>query len=160
MQIIRPAKPEDIPAILEIFDTARAFMRLNGNFMQWTGVYPGESDVVADIRLGEEYVIEDDGVVCAAFTMMSRTEPTYEKIDGKWLQDGPYGTIHRIASSGRCRGTVQKAVEYALGFHSVLRCDTHEVNLPMRNALTRAGFVHCGTVYMADGTPRMAFERL
>ncbi len=160
MQKIRHATVQDIPVILEIFDAARAFMRQNGNFEQWTGNYPAESDIVSDIELGEEYVIEDDGVVCAAFTMMSRPEPTYEIIEGKWLQNGPYGTIHRVASSGKCRGCMQMAVEYALQFHSVLRCDTHQVNLPMRNALTRAGFVYCGTVYMLDGSPRMAFERV
>ncbi len=160
MQKIRPATMQDVPAILEIFDLARGFMRQNGNYKQWTGVYPSEIDVVRDIELGEEYVIEEDGVVCAAFTMMSRPEPTYKVIDGQWLQNGPYGTIHRVASSGKCKGCVQKAVEFALQFYSVLRCDTHEVNLPMRNALVRAGFVHCGTVYMLDGTPRMAFERI
>ena len=158
--MIRPATTADIPAILEIFDIARAFMRQNGNFVQWTGAYPGEPEVVADIALGEEYVIEENGEVVAAFTLMSRPEPTYAVIDnGRWLQDGPYGTIHRVASSGKCRGTVQQAVEFALQFHSVLRCDTHADNLPMQRALTNAGFVHCGTVYMADGTPRMGFER-
>ncbi len=157
---IRPATIQDLPAILEIFDAARAFMRQNGNFVQWMGNYPDENDVVNDIKLGEEYVIQDDGVVCAVFTMMSRPEPTYKVIEGEWLQDGPYGTIHRVASSGKCSGCVQAAIEYALQFHSVLRCDTHQVNLPMRNALTKAGFVHCGTVFMLDGTPRMAFERI
>lgn len=158
--MIRPATPADVPAILKIFDIARVFMRQNGNFVQWMGAYPGEPEVVQDIRLGEEYVIEEDGEVVAAFTLMSRPEPTYAVItDGDWLQDGDYGTIHRIASSGKCRGVVQKAVDYALQFHTVLRCDTHADNHPMQRALLNAGFAHCGTVYMADGTPRMGFER-
>ncbi len=159
--MIRPATEQDIPAILEIFDIARAFMRQNGNFAQWMGAYPGEIEVRTDIELGEEFVIEEAGEVVAAFTLMSRPEPTYAVItDGDWLQDGPYGTIHRIASSGKCRGTVQQAVEYALQFHGILRCDTHADNLPMQRALTNAGFTYCGTVYMNDGTPRMGFERI
>ena len=158
--MIRPATMADVPAILKIFDIARGFMRQNGNFVQWTGAYPGESELIADIQLGEEYVIEENGKVCAAFTLMSRPEPTYAVItDGAWLQNGPYGTIHRVASNGKCRGVVQQAVEFARQYHKVLRCDTHADNLPMQRALTNAGFVHCGTIYMADNTPRMAFER-
>lgn len=159
--MIRPATQQDIPAILEIFDIARSFMRQNGNFAQWTGSYPGKTEVCADIELGEEFVIEENGKVCAVFTLMGRPEPTYSVIEkGEWLQSGPYGTIHRIASSGEYRGTVQKAVEYALQLYPVLRCDTHADNLPMQHALINAGFVHCGTVYMADGTERMGFERI
>ena len=157
--MIRPATTADIPAILEIFDIARGIMRKNGNFSQWMGAYPGEPEVVADIALGEEFVIEEDGIVCAAFTLMSRPEPTYAVIDnGAWRQNGPYGTIHRVASNGKCRGVVRQAVEFALQYHKVLRCDTHADNLPMQGALTGAGFVDCGTVYMNDGTPRMGFE--
>lgn len=157
--MIRPATAADIPAILEIFDIARSFMRQNGNFSQWTGAYPGEPDVVADIAMGEAFVIEEDGAFCAAFTLLSRTEPTYAVIeDGAWLQNGPYGTIHRVASNGKCRGVVRKAVDFALQYHKVLRCDTHADNLPMQRALTNAGFVYCGTVFMADNTPRRAYE--
>ena len=157
--MIRLATLQDVPAILEIFDIARGFMRQNGNFAQWMGAYPGEPDVLADIALGEEYVVEEDGEVCAAFTLMSRPEPTYAIIaDGNWLQNGPYGTIHRVASNGKCRGVVHQAVEFALQYHKVLRCDTHGDNLPMQRALTNAGFVYCGTVFMADNTPRRAYE--
>jgi len=159
--MIRKSTAADIPAILEIFDIARAYMRRNGNTIQWIGAYPGESDVLEDIRRGEGYVVEENGVICGVFTLLAREEPTYAVIDnGKWLTNGEYGTLHRVASNGKMRGIVAKAVEFALKQHKVLRCDTHEVNLPMQTALKKAGFVHCGTVYMADGSPRFAFERI
>ncbi|MBR5783110.1 MAG: N-acetyltransferase [Clostridia bacterium] len=158
--MIRLTTHADIPVVLAIFDIARAFMRKNGNFAQWTGEYPGEADVLEDIRRGEGYVIEEDGEVCAVFTLLSRPEPTYAEIfDGNWLTDGSYGTLHRVASNGKLRGVVSQAVDFALQRHSVLRCDTHAVNKPMQIALENAGFVHCGTVHMADGSPRLAFER-
>ena len=40
--MIRAAKTEDMPRLLEIYAAARVFMRSYGNDVQWTGVYPGE----------------------------------------------------------------------------------------------------------------------
>ena len=41
-----------------------------------------------------------------------------------------------------------------------LRADTHADNLTMQRCLEREGFVRCGTIYVEDGTPRVAFERI
>ena len=159
--MIRKTTQQDIPAILEIFDIARGYMRQNGNMVQWTGAYPGREDVLEDIRRGEGYVVEEQGEICGVFTLLSRPEPTYAVItDGKWLTKGEYGTLHRVASNGKMRGIVSKAVAFALQYHKVLRCDTHADNQPMQRALKNAGFVHCGTIFMADGSPRMGFERV
>ena len=38
---IRPAQPGDLPALLEIFAHARAFMAQTGNPTQWPATYPG-----------------------------------------------------------------------------------------------------------------------
>ena len=38
---IRPAQPGDLPALLEIFAHARAFMAQTGNPTQWPAAYPG-----------------------------------------------------------------------------------------------------------------------
>ncbi|MBQ6947794.1 MAG: N-acetyltransferase [Clostridia bacterium] len=156
--MIRPATFEDIPAILRIFDIARSFMRENGNPTQWIG-YPAEEHVRADIAKGACYVLDDQGVH-AVFSLFSDPDPTYKYIeDGAWPNEAPYGTIHRIASDGTRRGVVRQAVDFALQFHSVLRCDTHKDNLPMQRALIGAGFVRCGIIYLENGDPREAFWR-
>ena len=41
-----------------------------------------------------------------------------------------------------------------------LRADTHAANLTMRHCMERAGFVYCGVIYVADGTPRVAYEKV
>ena len=41
-----------------------------------------------------------------------------------------------------------------------LRVDTHADNAPMLHLLPALGFVRCGIIHVADGTPRIAFERL
>lgn len=39
-------------------------------------------------------------------------EPTYQVIDnGSWSYDIPYGTIHRVASSGKAKGKAETDVE-------------------------------------------------
>ena len=157
--MIRPAEVRDIPTILTIFDTARAYMRQTGNLTQWADGYPNEEIIRADIGAGECYVMEEDGVH-AVFTLLSAPDPTYAYIeDGAWPHNEPYGTLHRVASDGVIRGVVGKAVAFALERHNVLRCDTHKDNLPMQRALQGAGFTRCGIIYLEDGDPREAFQR-
>ena len=38
--------------------------------------------------------------------------------------------------------------------------DTHADNAPMRHLLEKSGFSHRGTIYVEDGTPRLAFDLL
>ena len=49
---IRHAKPEDMPRLLELYDRARHFMHTSGNPNQWTGGYPNEQVLEADMRAG------------------------------------------------------------------------------------------------------------
>lgn len=39
-----------------------------------------------------------------------------------------------------------------------LRCDTHQDNAPMRHALESFGFRECGTITVANGTQRIAYD--
>lgn len=49
---IRKANTADIDSILSVYDSARRFMRANGNFSQWAGGYPAREDVLGDIMSG------------------------------------------------------------------------------------------------------------
>ena len=40
---IRPARPRDLPALLELFEAAKAFMARTGNPNQWAPAIPGRS---------------------------------------------------------------------------------------------------------------------
>ena len=157
--MIQIAKMEDLPRILEIYAAARVFMRTHGNDVQWTGVYPGEEILRQDISLKQLYVIVREGRIVGCFMMADGPDPTYLHIyDGQWGSDGAYGVIHRIASDGTEKGILAEAADYAKSLYSCVRIDTHEKNLPMQSALSKQGFTHRGTIYIADGTPRMAFE--
>ena len=154
---IRKAEKKDAIEADRIFQSARLFMRKQGNMTQWNGVYPSAADVYQDVEKGQGYVICEDGKVFAYFAFVLGEEPTYSYIEGEWIDDSPYGTIHRIAKEGAHKDVMKQVVDFCQSICPHVRIDTHESNQAMRGALTRLGFTYCGTIYIADGSPRMAF---
>ena len=156
---IRNATLADMEQLLPLFANARRFMADNGNAGQWWGGYPTAAMLEEDIALGRSYVCEEDGHIYASFVLMDGDEPTYQVIEGAWKNDLPYGTLHRIASSGEKRGMMDRIVAYAYDRFGNLRGDTHENNLPMQKAFERNGFERCGIIHVADGSPRIAYQK-
>lgn len=157
---IRKSTVKDLDRIMEIYDIARDFMRASGNPTQWGDGYPVRALIEEDIARGEGYVITDGEEIHGVFMFMQREEPTYAKIEGAWLNDLPYGTIHRVATDGKCRGLFDVCVAYCETITKNLRVDTHHDNLPMQRAIERNGFTKCGIIYMLhDGTPRIAYQK-
>ena len=159
--MIRHAAESDLPRILEIYDIARQFMRQSGNMTQWINGYPSEPLLRQDIMNGNLYVMEDEGGVYGAFAFILGDDPTYAEIEGAWQDTAtPYGTIHRIGSDGTHRGVLHECVNWAARRISHLRVDTHADNHVMQRCILREGFSRCGVIYVADGSARVAFERI
>lgn len=156
--MIRKAEYTDIRRALDIYDSARRFMRSRGNAVQWVNGYPSEELLRADVAAGQLYVMEDTGGVYAVFAFLLGDDPTYAYIEGAWRDDSAYGTLHRLGSDGTHHGVFAESAAWAAGRCPHLRADTHADNLTMQRCLEREGFVHCGTIYVEDGTPRVAFE--
>lgn len=160
-RIVRKTLPEDIPAILEIYENARKRMRAEGNDGQWL-TQPNERTLARDMEKDASYVITENGSVVGTFYLSGEEEPTYRVIEGEWIGNGPYYVIHRIAGDGIRHGILRTVVEYALDFTSDIRIDTHELNISMQSALRGLGFTRCGTVYVrdehGDHSPRIGFE--
>ncbi|MBQ9004415.1 MAG: GNAT family N-acetyltransferase [Eggerthellaceae bacterium] len=158
--IIRVAETADLDDIMRIYDKARETMRASGNRSQWINGYPAREMVEGDIARRESYVVEgDDGVPHAVFMFAVEEDPTYARIeDGAWLDDEPYGVIHRIGSDGELRGVVPAALAYCTAVIGNIRIDTHADNTIMRHVLEKCGFAHCGTIYCHDGSPRVAYQ--
>ncbi|MBR3224048.1 MAG: GNAT family N-acetyltransferase [Atopobiaceae bacterium] len=154
---IRHANKQDIPRILRIYAAARDFMHRSGNPTQWPDDYPGHADVAADMRHSSLYVCEMNEEVLAVFFFAMGPDPTYAHIDGSWLNDEPYGVVHRIAAQ-QGSGAGRTCIEWACAQVPNLRIDTHEHNAPMRHVLNKLGFAECGTIICEDGTPRVAYH--
>ena len=156
---VRHSEPADLGDILKIYEGARSFMRESGNPNQWGSDYPPDDMIRDDIAKENSLVIVAGSEICGVFCCFEGEDPTYAYIEnGSWKSSEPYVTIHRIAAKRGKRGILKTACDYARTISGHLRADTHEMNAPMRKALTRYGFLHCGTIYVRDGRPRLAFE--
>ena len=135
---IRPAQPGDLPALLEIFAHARAFMAQTGNPTQWPATYPGAELMQQQIARGVCYVLEGNARPEATFCYIPGPEPTYAEIyDGDWPDDAPYATIHRMASAGRVHGAAAICFAWCAARGLPLRADTHADNKVMQHLLEK-----------------------
>ncbi len=180
---IRKANLQDFPEIRKIYAAARQFMREHNNPNQWGTTSPREELLLRDLREGHLYVVlcgkaeadpsalhrsmqneTPDGEQASpvgVFALFSEPDPTYAYIeDGSWLIDTPYATIHSIASDGTAHGVLQAAVDFAEPLFRHIRIDTHADNYVMQGALEKRGFSRRGIIYLADGNPRIAYERV
>ena len=164
--VIGPATEADIPAVLPVFEAAKAIMRADGNYDQWGAPgFPGDALLLRDIARGGGYVISSEaegGVeksIVAYFALLPSPEPTYSHIDGAWLTDEPYGVIHRIASYPEVHGIFSAIIDFAAARYPHLRIDTHRDNRIMQHLIDAAGFTYCGIIWLEDGTERLAYER-
>lgn len=156
---IRKTTAEDIPELKRIFDRARKYMEETGNPTQWSNNRPEMSLIYNDMDKGESYVVTDDDRTVATFACVEGIEPTYIEIDGKWLNDDPYVTIHRIASDGSVSGIFDHVIAYVSSFGKDIRIDTHRNNKTMLHLIEKNGFVRCGIIIVDDGTERIAFQK-
>ena len=72
---IRKSSPADLPRIHGIYAAARQFMRDHGNFSQWDGEDAPEHLLPGDIEAGNLYVLEENGVIHAAFAFIIGADP-------------------------------------------------------------------------------------
>ena len=135
-------------------------MEEHGNPNQWGKTNPPRCLLEEDIRKNNLYTIRLGENICGVFAFILGEDPTYHVIhDGAWRDCRPYGTIHRIAGNGS-GGLLHACVSYCSSLIDYLRIDTHEDNIVMQGAIRKEGFQRCGTIYIADGTPRIAYDRI
>ena len=158
--MIRKAVMDDLPNILKVYEYAREFMRDTKNPAQWGNSYPPKDLLTDDIRNGQLYVMENNGIH-AVFALIFGEDPTYRKIyNGQWISDTLYATIHRIAGDGSVRGVLKTAVDFAESKINHLRIDTHKDNQILQHLILKNGFSRCGIIYLEDGSPRIAYEKI
>ena len=154
---IQIASPDDLEFIEGAYAHARAFMQANRNATQWPEGYPGRIDAEEDITHGHCFLVTDAAGPLAVFSFGPGPDETYASIDGAWHSDADYHVIHRVAAV-RGHGVARAIFTFAAERADYLRCDTHEDNAPMRRALSSFGFRECGTITVANGTQRVAYD--
>lgn len=160
--MIRKATISDLDALMPVYAAARAYMAASGNPTQWGTTTPRRELLESDIKKGQLYVMEDtDRQIYGGFVLQWGEDPFYTvPVSGTWRSDAPYATIHRIASDGTRHGVFGECLAYCGEQSAYLRIDTHADNKTMQHLVKKHGFTYSATVRMADGTLRLAYERL
>ena len=157
---IRKTTAHDADAIMEIFASAKRYMKENGNAAQWDESYPNRDTLNNDIASGNSYVFVDGGKIVGTFAFILGKDETYRVIEnGAWRLDVPYGAVHRLASNGSARGLSKACFDFCTAQIGYLRADTHADNRPMQRLLEAYGFRRCGVIHGAfDGGERIAYD--
>lgn len=165
----RIAEKKDLNEILRLIANARAYIASQG-IDQWQDGYPEPEVLEGDMESRIGIVFLEDGKICSYMALMDIPEPVYDELEGQWLQDAAYATVHRMAIDDGYRGKgvstamLKYAEDYARenGLRS-LRLDTHRGNKAMRGLLEKSGYTYCGEVKydVTAGDPiRVAYEKL
>lgn len=164
--ILRNARKIDIDMIMKIINEGKDKLKRN-NIDQWQNGYPNKEVILNDIENNESYVLEHNGNIIGTTALSFNGEKTYDKIyEGKWLSNGNYAVIHRIAVTKveglTSIGTeiLKKSEEICLskGIKNI-KIDTHEHNKSMQGLLLKNNYKYCGIIYLEDGSKRIAFEK-
>lgn len=162
--ILRKAVAADVPAIWSILQYAIEQRRLDGS-RQWQDGYPNRETVHNDLERGVAYVLEREGVLLLYAAVLFEPEPAYEAIEGRWLTDGPYVVLHRVAASPEAKGKGIATIFFRMvedlcrerGVPSI-KVDTNFDNAPMLRIMDKLGYTYCGEVYFR-GSARRAYEK-
>lgn len=157
---IRKTRSDELETLMKMYENARIFMAENGNPDQWGKKYPERSVIASDIDSGCSYICEHCGRIIAVFYYKTGPDDTYLHIrNGRWLNDLPYGVVHRIVSDGTVKGAASFCLDWAFSQCDNLKIDTHTDNKIMQHLLEKNGFKYCGIINTDDGTERMAYQK-
>ena len=158
---IRKTKMEELDQVMAIYAHARQFMAEHGNATQWGTTKPYREDVIEDIKVGYSHVCVENDEIVAVFYYREGIDPTYLTVyDGEWLNQDPYGVVHRIASAGTVKGAGSFCLNWAYEQCKNLKIDTHHNNVVMQNLLKKNGFEYCGIIHLLNGDERLAYQKV
>lgn len=163
---LRKTKNEDIPKVLKIYNEGREALRKDG-VDQWQTEGPSEESLRKDMAKDQSYVLEDNGEIVGTTANIIGVDPTYLEIDGRWLNEEDYLTIHRFAVTDKYKnkGYGQKMfyeteeLAKLLGIKNI-RVDTHKDNFKMNNLLLKLDYEYCGIIKLANGDLRNAYQKV
>lgn len=157
--IIHKSNIKEIEKLVYILNQQINYLKESG-IPQWQNGYPNKEVLIEDIEKDRLYsLIENDEVI--GFFALVYPDINYDYIeDGKWLSNGQYIAIHRVAikNAYKGKGYSNKIFDYVKERYDHIRVDTHALNKVMNASILKNNFKYCGVVYMQDKTKRNAYE--
>ncbi len=163
--LFRKATQNDVERIFEILQQA-IVRRKNDGSNQWQDGYPNRDTVQADLEREIGFVLTENDTVVAYSAVILNDEPAYDKIIGKWITNGNFYVVHRVAVSDEVAGKgyateIFRRIENLAIQHKIysIKVDTNFDNLAMLHIIKKLGFIKCGKVEFR-GSERLAFEKV
>jgi GNAT superfamily N-acetyltransferase len=161
----RKANLTEQSPIWEILQQAILRRKADGSD-QWQDGYPNPEVVKKDIDSGIGFVLTLGEMIIGYCAILINDEPAYAGIEGKWLTNGNFVVVHRVAiDNGHLgQGLSKKMFEYIETFainnkiYSI-KADTNFDNVAMMKILEKLGYVYCGEVFFR-GAARRAYEKV
>ena len=161
----RKAIHEDSEKIWKILQQA-ILRRRNDGSQQWQNGYPNPDTVQSDIEREVGFVLTENENVVAYSAIILNDEPAYENIEGKWLTEGDFYVVHRVAVSDEVAGKgyateiFRKIEEFSKSKNVFsVKVDTNFDNAAMLHILKKLDYQYCGKVYLMGGE-RLAYEKV
>ena len=169
--MIRFANYNDAYKIASIYEDAKELFSELGYF-QWKGEYPNINNAMHDINNNQILIIENDNDIISTLTIMYEIDHNYDNIDGKWLNNNRYVSIHRNCTNKKYyhQGYMKRLfieAEHVIKSKGInnIRIDTHKNNIYMQNLLKSLGYKECGIITLLnrsdlDDNLRIAYQKV
>lgn len=141
----------DLEELMNIYSLARFRMIEEGNITQWDNSSVFRDELVFYIQNNILYKVVKNDEILGYFAFIYEEENAYNIINGKWLNEEKYVTIHKIASKYNNIGIGSYIIKYVINrcknenIYNV-KIDTHANNKSMNKFLINKGFVKCGVI--------------
>ena len=162
--VIRRARPEDAPVLLQLVRGCVAAMRAAG-IEQWDEVYPDAAVIDRDIAAGTLEVMCEHEQIAACITVDRNMDPLWKDLD--WNSAGdPCAVVHRLMvhPSMQGRGIAKQFMLHAEAVARTMECRSIRLDCFLQNPASMAlypklGYRRTGTAQMRKG-PFAGFEKL
>lgn len=154
--MVRLANINDAQQISEIFEDAKEKFANDGTY-QWKGIYPNIDSFYQDLKKEVVIVYEENGLIIGTATIVFSIDKNYNEIDGAWVNNDKYVSIHRIATR---KGFLKRGIASALFKEAELialnngitniKIDTHQNNISMRSLLEKLDYIECGIIILLN----------
>lgn len=171
MNKLRLATLNDIDNIMEVITEAKIYLKNQGS-TQWNlpDGYPNKIDLINDINKNECYIYLINNNIVGVMVIMENKDENYDEIDGNWLSDIKYASIHRIAvkldyhhqNVGYKMLSLSEELIKNKGIYSI-KVDTHKLNIPMIKTLKKLNYSYCGIIKLKrsnEDNLRNAYQKL
>lgn len=152
--MIKLADEKDIFGIYSCIKDAKKTLKESGSD-QWqdTDGYPSMDTIKEYVAKREMYVNIVNNEIAGCIALCPGIDKSYVEIDGEWLNDEPYYTLHLMAvkanhyRKGVAIELIEEMKKIALKDNIYnLRVDTKKENIPMSSLLLKLGFVKTGVI--------------